>query len=229
MSAIAGVAGDLYVTASPSTSLGGTPEGATDQGDHIHYFTNTHQFWDPTQTLTIQYSPNGSTGWTTDSSGDYTFYYPVGEIVFTSARTPGTNNFIRVSAGYYFSASQLVGAHNWKLSMKGQTKDVTPFQASGSWAVNLGTIKNASGSIDAYKQDGQLLTEMNNTSNALIGLQLWYYETGGYRWQCFANVTGVQEVVDAHDVDKQTINFQVYGPMYQITSNSLSSTTVTQM
>lgn len=226
MSAIAGVLGDAWVTVSPSVSLGGSPETFNDQGDHIHYFAATHQFWDPTYVVTVQYSPNGSSGWTNDTSGDYTFYYPLGMIVFNTARGVGTNNYIRVSVGYYFTATQLDGAHSWKMSLKGAVKDVTPFQATGSWAVKLGTIQSASGSIMAYRQDNRLLTELNNTSGTLIGLQLWHQETNGVRWQCFGQMTGLQQAINVQDVDQQTINFTVSGQLLLITSNTLTSANI---
>lgn len=232
MTAIAGINGDVWTSTSPPTALG-SPESATDTGDHIHYFTNTHQAWDPTQTLTVQNSPNGSSSWVTVT--DYTFYWPVGEIVFNTARSPGTNNFTRISAGSYFSLSALDGAHAWKMSMKGQTKDVTPFQASGNWAVNLATIKNMTFSVDCYRYDARILNEMItsgvsqiNVSGGIILCQLWFNESGGQRWQFYAFPTGITNTVAANDVDKQAVNFQSTGPVYFITSNTFSTTTVIQ-
>src|SRR5579859_2389200 len=130
MSAFSGVNGDVWISTSPSTTLG-SPETCNDSGNHINYFTATHQAWDPTQPLTIQNSPNGTTGWVTVT--DYQFYWAAGEIIFNTART---NTFTRISVGNYFTISALGGAHMWKSSFKGATKDVTPFQASGQWAVN---------------------------------------------------------------------------------------------
>ena len=232
MSAIAGINGDVWTSISPPTALG-SPESCTDTGDHIHYFTATHQAWDPTQTLVVQNSPNGTTGWATVT--DYTFYWPVGEVVFNTARVPGTNNFTRINTGSYFSLSALDGAHAWKMSMKGMTKDVTPFQASGSWAQNLSTIKNMTFSVDCFRYDGRILSEMItsgvsqiNISGGIILCQLWFNEAGGDRWQFYAFPTGISETVVANDVDKQSITFQSTGPAYFITSNTFSTTTVIQ-
>lgn len=231
MSAIAGINGDVWTSTSPPTALG-SPETANDSGDHIHYFTATHQAWDPTQTLTVQNSPNGSTGWVTVT--DYVFYWPVGEIVFNSARTPGTNNFTRVSTGSYFTLTTLDGAHVWKMSAKGVTKDVTPFQASGSWAVNLATTKSMTFSVDCFRQDARILQEMvtgvgsTNISGGIILCQLWWDETNGKRWQFYALPTGITETIVAMDVDKQSVNFQATGAVYCVLSNTFSTANVIQ-
>jgi len=232
LSAIGGINGDVWISTSPPTALG-SPESATDSGDHIHYFTATHQAWDPTQTLTVQNSPNGTTGWATVT--DYVYYYPVGEIVFNTARVPGTNNFTRINAGSYFTLSALDGAHMWKMSMKGATKDVTPFQASGSWAQYLATIKSMTFSVDCFRYDARVLSEMItsgvgliNISGGIILCQLWFNEAGGQRWQFYGFPTDITDTVAAEDVDKQTVNFSATGPVYYISSNTFSTTTVIQ-
>jgi hypothetical protein len=233
MAAVAGISGDVWLSTSPSTALG-SPESCTDTGNHINYFTNTHQAWDQTQTLTVQCSPNGSTGWTTVF--DYTFYYPVGEIVFATARVVGTNNFVRISAGSYFTLSALDGAHAWKASYKGMTKDVTPFQASSGWAVNLATLKSLTFSVDCYRQDARILNEMIssgvsqiNISGGIIMCQLWWDESNGKRWQFYALPTGVDQTVAVNDVNKQSVKMSASGPVYMVTSNTFSTTTVTMM
>lgn len=232
MSAIAGINGDVWMSISPPTALG-SPETANDSGDHIHYFTATHQAWDQTQTFTVQCSPNGSSGWATVT--DYTFFWPVGEVVFNTARVPGTNNFVRINAGSYFTLSALSGAHAWKMSAKAATKDVTPFQSSGNWQQNLTTIKSMTFSVDMFNQDARMLNEMIksgvskiNISGGIVVCQLWWDETNGKRWQFYALPTQVDTNVAANDVDKQTYQMTNDGPLYLVTSNTFSTTTVKQ-
>jgi hypothetical protein len=234
MSAVAGVNGDVWLSTSPPTVLG-SPESCTDSGNHINYFANTHQAWDPTQTFTVQCSPNGSTGWATVT--DYVMYWPVGEIVFNTARSPGTNNFVRINAGSYFTLSALDGAHAWKMQVKGETKDTTPFQASGAWAQYTATLKTMTFSVDCYRDDARILNEMIspgavgniNISGGIILCQLYWDETNGKRYQFYAFPTQMQQMDAANDVEKQSINFQSTGPVYQITSNTFSTTTVIRM
>ncbi|SRR6266480_4567555 len=230
MSALSGISGDVWMSTSPPTALG-SPESATDSGNHINYFAATHQAWDPTQTFTVQCSPNGSTGWATVT--DYVMYWPVGEIVFNSARVPGTNNFVRINAGSYFTLSALSGAHAWKASGKGMVKETTPFQASGSWAVNTPVMKSMTFSVDCYNQDARIFNEMIssgvsqiNVSGGIILCQLWWDEANGKRYQFYALPTGITQNVVVNDVDKQSVNFTNTGPVFVVTSNSFTTTTV---
>lgn len=222
----------MWLSTSPPTALG-SPETASDSGDHIHYFMATHQAWDPTKTLTVQCSPNGTASWATVT--DYEFYWPVGEIVFNTARTVGTNNFVRVSAGSYFTLSQLSGAHAWKAQAKAATKDCTPFQAPQSFATYTATIKSVTFSVDCFSQDARILNEVIvgmgniNTSGGIIVCQLYWDKSGGKRWQFFGLPTGVTTTVAANDIDKQQVQMTADGPVYKVLSNSFSTTTVNRM
>lgn len=234
MAAIAGVNGDVWFSTSPPTAIG-SPESCTDSGDHIHYFTNTHIAWDQTQTFTVQCSPNGSTGWATVT--DYVFYWPVGEVVFNTARGVGTNNFVRISAGSYFTLSALSGAHAWKASGKAMTKDVTPFQASGSWQQNLTTLKSWTFTVDMFSQDARILNEMIspgatgniNISGGIIVCSLYWDETNGKRYQFYALPTGLTTTIVVNDVDKQQVQMSATGPVYEVLSNTFNTTNVIQM
>lgn len=230
MSALAGINGDLWLSTSPSTALG-SPEACTDSGDHQHYYASVHQAWDSTQSFVVQNSPDGST-WTTVSASNYVVWWPVGAIIFTAVQT---NTHVRIQTGNYFALSALDGAHMWKAQYKAGTKDTTPFQASGGWAVNTATIKQASFNADCFRDDARVLKEMItgtgsiNISGGIVLCQLWFNEAGGQRWQFYGLPTGVAQTDAANDVEKQTINFQVTGPLYLVTSNTFSTTTVIQM
>lgn len=231
MSAYAGISGDVWLSTSPSTALG-SPETANDSGDHTTYYMATHQAWDWSQTLTVQCSPNGSTGWATVT--DYVFWWPVGAIVFNSARVPGTNNFVRVSVGSYFTLSQLVNAHMWKASGKANTKDCTPFQAAGSFATYTSTFKSMTFSVDVFSQDARILNEMIvgagqiNTSGGIIVVSLYWDKPNGKRWQFYALPTSVVTTVAANDIDKQTLQMSSDGAVYIAYSNSFSTTNLIQ-
>ena len=230
MSALAGINGDLWLSKNPSTALG-SPESCTDSGDHQHYFASVHQSWDQTQTFTVQNSPDGST-WTNVPAANYIVYWPVGEIIFTAVQT---NTHVRISVGSYFTLTALDGAHAWKAQYKGMTKDVTPFQASGGWAVYAATLKSTTFSVDAFRYDARVLQEMitgigaTNISNGIVACQLWFNEASGQRWQFYALPTGITENIVVNDIDKQSVNFIASGPIYLVTSNTFSTTTVIQM
>ena len=230
MSAIAGINGDVWFSASPSTALA-SPESAADSGNHKNYFL-THQAWDESQTFTVECSPDGSTDWAVET--DYEIYWPVGEIIFDTTRTVGTNDHVRVSAGHYFPLSSLSGAHAWKASAKAMTKDTTLFQAEDHFAQNTATMKSMTFSVDCFSDDARILNELVmgddaiNISGGVVICQLWWDKPGGKRWQFAAIPTGMDTTVAANDVDKQSINMTVTGPLYRITSDTLSTTTVSR-
>ncbi len=232
MTALAGVSGDVWFSTSPPTALG-SPETANDSGDHIHYFSATHQAWDQTQTFTVQCSPNGSTGWATVT--DYVMFWPVGEIVFNTARTPGTNANVRISVGSYFTLTAVVGAHAWKQHTKVMIKEVTPFQAPGKWQQNITISKSMTFSVDMFNQDARILNEMIksgmsqiNISGGIIVVQLWWDEANGKRTVFYGLPQQEDTTVASNDVDKQTVTMTSTGPVYYVTSNTFSTATVKQ-
>lgn len=230
MSSVAGVDGDVELSTSPSTALG-SPESCTDLGDHIHYVMSVHQALDPTQPLTVQ--DGDGTTWSTVN--DYTVYWPLGMIIFNTARTVGTNDHVRTSTGHYFALTSLSGAHAWKASAKADVKDCTPFQADGGWATYTATDKSMTFSVDCFSQDARILNEMKkgtgatNISGGIVLCKLYWDKTNGKRFQFYALPTGVNTQVMASDLDKQTVNFQATGPVYEVLSNTLSTTNVKRM
>lgn len=230
MSSVAGVNGDVELSTSPSTALG-SPESCTDLGDHIHYIASVHQAWDPTQTFTVQ--DGDGTTWNTVT--DYTVYWPLGMIIFNTARTVDTNDSVRISAGHYFTLSSLAGAHAWKASAKADTKDCTPFQASQGFATYTATTKSLTFSVDCFSQDARVLNEMVkgedaiNISGGIVMCRLYWDKTNGKRFQFYALPTGVNTQVMANDLDKQTVNFQATGPVYKVLSDTFSTTNVKRM
>ncbi len=56
MGVLVGLDADVWVSASPSITIGGTPEACsnTDSGLWITYQANVHKYWDKRQTLTVQ-------------------------------------------------------------------------------------------------------------------------------------------------------------------------------
>ena len=48
------------------------------------------------------------------------------------------------------ASTAFTDASKWVLSMKNATKDVTPFGAAGSWAINIPTINSWTAKISAF-------------------------------------------------------------------------------
>lgn len=203
---LAGIGADVWMAATPSINT--TNETANDSGDHITYTASVHKSWDWQQPIVVQNSPNGSTGWVTVT--DYTFQYAGGVIVFNTARVVSTNNFVRISSGYYFNMTQLDDATGWSLTLKANVKETTPFQAAGAYARKNATTKEGSGKIETVRSDGRIFAELGN----VIGMQLYIDKTNNVRWDALGIVTGVDPKADAKDVLMQTMNFDLYGGFY---------------
>lgn len=202
----AGINGDVYVAALPS--LAQTNDTMLNpSGDLTTFVANASVFWDKTQMLTVQTSPDNST-WTTQSN--YTVKWPIGTVVFATAVASGT--YVRASY-YYFNMSQVDGANKWTLTLKGNIVNTTPFQANGAWEIQTPTTQSGAGQIDAWRTDSLLESEFGSLSL----LQLWINEASGYHWQLYARITGVDPAVDAARVNTQTIRFTLEGVPYLLT------------
>jgi hypothetical protein len=95
----------------------------------------------------------------------------------------------------------------WTVTPKGQSKDTTPFQASGSWQVNTPTIKEWDakwdGRLDPGDTNGQLVILQNVNSTYTIKMY----------WTGTAIALGGQFKSSANDVVLATYNWQGTGPL----------------
>jgi hypothetical protein len=205
-----GVDCDVALSASPSIAT--TNEAMNDSGDHITYLASIHTHWDQTQPFTVQTSPNGSSGWTTVT--DYVMQWAIGKVVFNTARVPGTNAFVRISAGSYFNVTQVDETRGWSLSLKANTTNTTVFQSPGAWARNTATTKSGSGKLDTFRTDDRIFKEIGN----LAVMQLWIDKSANIRWEFYAWITGVDPKADATDMVEQAVGFDVEGPAYYLAS-----------
>lgn len=207
---LSGVGGDLWVTATPS--IGTTNESCTDSGDHITYSAATHVFWDFNSTFTVQNSPNGSSSWVTIT--DYTVQWAAGRIVFNTARTPGVNNFTRISVGSYFASTQADASFAWDIALKGLTKDTTSFQSTGSWVTVTPTLRGAVVKLSTYRNDDRYTKELNN----MLGVTLYVDKTNNIRWQLYAINDNTSPSSDVNNVQKQTISLASVRDAYYLTT-----------
>lgn len=205
------IGGDVWMTANPSIALG-SPESCTDSGDHTTYQAATHFAWDWTATLTIQNSPDGSTSWATVS--DYVFQWATGKVVFNTARTPGVNAFTRISAGSYFTATQVDASYSYSVDVEVKLEDTTPFQAANSAQQQTALIKKAAAKLMTYRNDNRFQAEMGK----LVLLQLYLDKPNNIRWQFFANVVSPITTADVTKVETQAVSFDSNRDVYFLTS-----------
>jgi len=100
-------------------------------------------------------------------------------------------------------------ASRWTLSLKGATKDATPFGATGSWAVNIATIKSWSGRITCYLDTADTAqTTLFGLLNSTVTVTLTVQSTP-HAFTGSAIITGIDPNVDSTGVE--TVDFSFTG------------------
>lgn len=106
-------------------------------------------------------------------------------------------------------ATSFTDASKWTLSLKGATKDVTPFGASGNWAINLATIKSWSGKITAFLDTSD--TAQTNLFALLNTTVAMTFNVSGtpHGFTGNAILTGIDPNVDVQNAE--TVDFSFTG------------------
>lgn len=203
---VSGSDADVYVVANPSVNTTNETCDNTDGGTWITYKAHTHFYWDKRQTLTIQCSPNGSSGWSVVT--DYVFEYAGGVVVFNTARVAGVNNFVRIQTGYYWTLSQCGDCNDWSLALDVDTADTTTFQSA--WRLKTPTVAGGSAKISSFRVDGLLAAELSN----LMVLVLYSDKSANTRWEMNAYITSIGPKSSATGVVEQDANFAIEGKAY---------------
>jgi hypothetical protein len=135
MSALAGYKANIYATTTPAVAF--TNEATGDAGDHKTFTISNavKRYWDDTQALTVQTSPDGTT-WTTVSSG-FTIQAVGGTVIFTNAVTGATPS-VRVS-GFYLPYSLVGTATSVDITHTVDILDSTTF-SSGAWKTKVASL-----------------------------------------------------------------------------------------
>lgn len=114
-----------------------------------------------------------------------------------------------IGASVSEASTAFTDSSKWTLSIKGATKDVTPFGASGNWAINIATIKSWTAKVTAFLDTadtaqtnlfaliGSTVTVTLNVSNTPHGF------TGS------AILTGIDPNVDVQNAE--TVDFSFTG------------------
>jgi len=113
-----------------------------------------------------------------------------------------------IGASCMEASTAFTDASKWTLSMKGATKDVTPFNASGSWAVNLATLKSWTCKITAFTDSSDTAqTNLFALLNSTVTLQLAI--SGTHNFSGSAILTGIDPNTDVQNA--QTVDFSFTG------------------
>lgn len=112
-----------------------------------------------------------------------------------------------IGASVSEASTAFTDASKWTLSLKGATKDVTPFGASGNWAVNLATLKSWSGKISAFLDTSDTAqTNLFALLNSTVTLTLNVSGTP-HGFTGSAIITGIDPNVDVQNAETVDISF----------------------
>lgn len=104
------------------------------------------------------------------------------------------------------ASTAFTDASKWTLSIKGATKDVTPFGASGSWQINLPTINSWTAKITAFLDTAD--TAQTNLF-ALIGtsLSITLKVSATHNFTGTAILTGIDPNIDVQNAETCDYSF----------------------
>jgi hypothetical protein len=118
-----------------------------------------------------------------------------------------------VGASCKESTTTFTDASKWTLSLKGAVKDVTPFGASGSWTINIATLKSWSGKITAFLDTSDTAqTNLFALLNSTVSMTFNVNGTpNGFTGS--AILTGIDPNVDVQNAEAVDFSFTGTGPL----------------
>jgi predicted secreted protein len=106
------------------------------------------------------------------------------------------------------ASTAFTDASKWTLSLKGATKDVTPFAASGNWTINLATLKSWTAKITAFIDTSDTAqTNLFALLNSTVSMS--FKIDGTHAFAGSAILTGIDPSVDAQNAE--TVDFSFTG------------------
>jgi predicted secreted protein len=114
-----------------------------------------------------------------------------------------------IGASVSESSTAFTNASKWTLSLKGATKDVTPFGATGNWVLNLATLKSWSGKITAFLDTSDTAqTNLFALLNSTVTLTL-NVGSSTHNFSGSAILTGIDPNIDVQNAE--TVDFSFTG------------------
>lgn len=211
MGALAGYKASVYITTTPSLAF--TNMVLTDSGGlHTTYTTPianaSQRYWDMTQPLTVQTSPDGTT-WTTSTAG--TVQYIGGIVTFASALTGATPS-VRVS-GYYMPYSLALQAKSIDIQTQIDILDISTF-ATGAWKAKMAALGDSTYKLSQWWVDNFYL----NALGGLMVISAYSGANANQRLEGLALMKSDSIKIAHNSAIEESIDLDSYGPIYAIAS-----------
>lgn len=217
MSALAGFAGQVLITQTPAVSI--ASQNLQDSGDHTTFIVTAgnvaKRYWDNSQAIVFQTSPDGSTGWVTVTPAS--IKYVGGSVTFPSAVTGGTPS-ARILSGFYLPYTTLLEVTDWSFVGQRMLKDVTslkgpgatdrskiwiPLQITGQMSLNKWWIAEAS-------EVSNLFTLLTTGAQCVLS----FVTPASNRYEGYVYVKDKSIKTPVGDVVQSPITFQITGTFY---------------
>lgn len=210
MTATAGYKASIYVTTTPSVPV--TNVATTDAGDHMTYTISVaaERYWDSSQPVTVQTSPDG-TSWTTASPSTYTVQYCGGVIKFASAITGATPS-CRVSVSY-LPYSIIGSATSADIQVSVDIQDVSTL-GGGAWKTKLVTLSDSTIKLTQWWIDNFYLSALSNK----MVISCYTGVNSNQRLEGFGYIKTDGIKIDVKSPIEESIDFEVTGALYSILS-----------
>jgi hypothetical protein len=218
--ALHGKHSQIILTSTPALSF--TNLVLQDSGDHTTFFAASadaaKRYWDSTQTLTVQTSPDGTT-WT--NASPKSIRYLSGSVTFASAVSGGTPG-ARVSAGHYLPWSALAWVSEWAPDVSRDVKEDTRFTTSNtptSVRTYVPGLLGGSFKITGFIVDPTTSNlALAQSESPLIASMVIDVATGA-RIECAGFLTKDSVKVNVDDLESEELDFQATGQIYFIPTN----------
>jgi hypothetical protein len=120
-----------------------------------------------------------------------------------------------INAAVAASGVTVSEGNKWTLTTKGDTKDVTPFGATGNWAVFLATVKSWTSKVTAFVDASDTAqTNMFGLVGSTVALSMNVTTVGTpHGFTGSAILTGWTPSVDVQQAETIDFNWQGTGPV----------------
>jgi hypothetical protein len=210
MAALPGFKASVYLTSLTSLSMSNTP--TTDSGAHTTYSISTaaYRYLDPLQAITVQTSPDGTTGWSTVTSG-FTLQHVGGIVTFTTPLT-GSAPSVRIS-GYYKPYSVVGEAKAVDVTTSIDLEDATTFADAG-WKTKQVVQAGAQVKITKWWIDPFYASALRN----LMVLVVYSGANPNQRYEGFAYLKTDAIKIAEKNLTEEDLDFEIHGALYALLS-----------
>lgn len=106
-----------------------------------------------------------------------------------------------------YGSQVIANLGKWSISMKGGLTQTTPFGATGSWAVNTGTIKSWTATAEGWLDPADTLGQTALLQALLTSVSVTFNADALHGWTGTAIITGIDDMSSSTEVETRKFSF----------------------